>query len=92
MQIEIKSTSYLLPENSLWDSLKQKNKLKFSDYNNIFNISKFDKTNNCEIFVFFLRDLYEIEDSTNLSKKKKKIKIITSFLKKKILLDKKKNL
>ncbi len=90
MQIEIKSTSYLLPENSLWDSLKQKNKLKFSDYNNIFNISKFDKTNNCEIFVFFLRDLYEIEDSTNLSKKKKKIKIIICFLKKKILLDKKK--
>ena len=29
MQIEIKSTSYLLPENSLWDSLKQKNKLNF---------------------------------------------------------------
>ena len=40
MKIEIKSTSYLLPNNSSWNSLKKNNKLIFSEYNNIFNNQK----------------------------------------------------
>ena len=90
MQIEIKSTSYLLPENSSWDNLKKKNKLKFADYNNIFNKSRFDKTNDCEVYIFFLRDLFELYESKDLSFGKKKIKILISFLKKKISSEKEK--
>ena len=37
MNIEIKSTSYLIPNNSSWESLYKDNKLKFAEYNNIFN-------------------------------------------------------
>ena len=35
MNIEIKSTSYLIPNNSSWESLHKDNKLKFAEYNNI---------------------------------------------------------
>ena len=36
MNIEIKSTSYLIPNNSSWESLYKDTKLKFAEYNNIF--------------------------------------------------------
>ena len=51
MNIEIKSTSYLIPNNSSWESLHKNNKLKFSEYNNIFNNTKFNQKTECEIFI-----------------------------------------
>ena len=54
MKIEIKSTSYLLPNNTSWSSLKKNNKLVFSEYNNIFSDSKFNDGIQCEILVLFL--------------------------------------
>ena len=48
MNIEIKSTSYLIPNNSSWESLHKDNKLKFAEYNNIFNNTKFNPYASCK--------------------------------------------
>ena len=82
MNIEIKSTSYLIPNNSSWESLHKDNKLKFGEYNNIFNNSKFNQKNECEIFVLFLKDIinyYKVLKNINKSEIKK-IKLIINFI------------
>ena len=93
MNIEIKSTSYLIPNNSSWGSLYKDNKLKFAEYNNIFNNSKFNQKNECEIFVLFLKDIidyYKVLKNINKSEIKK-IKLIINFIEKKTSTYKKKN-
>lgn len=69
MNIEIKSTSYLIPNNSSWENLHKDNKLKFAEYNNIFNNTKFNQKTECEIFVLFLKDIidyYKVLKNINL--------------------------
>lgn len=92
MNIEIKSTSYLIPNNSSWGSLYKDNKLKFAEYNNIINNSKFNQKNECEIFVLFLKDIinyYKVLKNINKSEIKK-IKLIINFIEKKTSTYKKK--
>ena len=87
MNIEIKSTSYLIPNNSSWENLHKDNKLKFAEYNNIFNNTKFNQKTECEIFVLFLKDIidyYKVLNNINKSEIKK-IKLIINFIEKKIL-------
>ena len=82
MNIEIKSTSYLIPNNSSWESLHKDNKLKFAEYNNIFNNTKFNQKTECEIFVLFLKDIidyYKVLKNINKSEIKK-IKLIINFI------------
>ena len=57
MNIEIKSTSYLIPNNSSWESLHKDNKLKFAEYNNIFNSTKINQKTECEILFCFLVEI-----------------------------------
>ena len=93
MNIEIKSTSFLIPNNLSWDSLNRQNKLNFSEYNNIFNKTKFDQNSDCEIFILFLRDIINYYKTSNNSRinEIKKIKLIISFIEKKISANNKKN-
>ncbi len=90
MQIRLRSTSYLLPENSSWNYLKKNNKLDFAEYNNIFSETYIKKSVECEVFIFFLRDLFDyyLNDKKNIDIKK--IKIIISTLKKTISSNKEK--
>jgi hypothetical protein len=77
MNIEIKSTSYLIPNNSSWESLHKNNKLKFAEYNNIFNNTKFNQKTECEIFVLFLKDIidyYKVLKNINKNEIKKILK------------------
>ena len=92
MNIEIKSTSFLIPNNLSWDSLNRQNKLNFSEYNNIFNKTKFDQNSDCEIFILFLRDIINYYKTSNNSRinEIKKIKLIISFIEKKIYANNKK--
>ena len=79
MNIEIKSTSFLIPNNSSWESLNKQNKLNFSEYNNIFNKTKRDQSSDCEIFILFLKDIinyYKIIEN-NRNNETKKIKLAT---------------
>ena len=75
MNIEIKSTSYLIPNNSSWESLYKNNKLKFAEYNNIFNNTKFNQNTECEIFVLFLKDIINYYKFFKIIGKKTKRKI-----------------
>ena len=93
MNIEIKSTSFLIPNNLSWESLNWQNKLNFSEYNNIFNKTKFDQNSDCEIFILFLRDIinyYKILNNSRVNEIKK-IKLMISFIEKKISVNNKKN-
>lgn len=93
MNIEIKSTSFLIPNNPSWESLNKQNELSFSEYNNIFNKTKFDQNSDCEIFILFLKDIidyYKILDK-NKASEIKKIKLIVGFIEKKISTSDKKN-
>ena len=93
MKIEIKSTSYLLPNNTSWSSLKKNNKLVFSEYNNIFSDSKFNDGIQCEILVLFLRDIIDYYKvlKNEIKDENKKIQYIIKLIKEKISIHKKKN-
>ena len=93
MKIEIKSTSYLLPNNTSWGSLKKNNKLVFSEYNNIFSDSKFNDGIQCEILVLFLRDIIDYYKvlKNGIKDENKKIQYIIKLIKEKISIHKKKN-
>ena len=93
MKIEIKSTSYLLPNNSSWNSLKKNNKLIFSEYNNIFNNPKFNDKIQCEIFVLFLKDIIDYYKilKNGIKSENKKIQLIIKLIKEKISYYKTKN-
>jgi len=93
MKIEIKSTSYLLPNNTSWSSLKKNNKLVFSEYNNIFSDSKFNDGIQCEILVLFLRDIIDYYKvlKNGIKDENKKIQYIIKLIKEKISIHKKKN-
>jgi len=93
MKIEIKSTSYLLPSNTSWNSLKKNNKLIFSKYNNIFSNPKFNDKIQCEIFVLFLKDIIDYYKvlKNGIKDKNKKIQLIIKLIKEKISIYKKKN-
>ena len=93
MKIEIKSTSYLLPSNTSWNSLKKNNKLIFSKYNNIFSNPKFNDKIQCEIFVLFLKDIIDYYKvlKNGIKDENKKIQLIIKLIKEKISIYKKKN-
>ena len=93
MKIEIKSTSYLLPNNTSWSNLKKNNKLVFSEYNNIFSDSKFNDGIQCEILVLFLRDIIDYYKvlKNGIKDENKKIQYIIKLIKEKISIHKKKN-
>ena len=93
MKIEIKSTSYLLPSNTSWNSLKKNNKLIFSKYNNIFSNPKFNDKIQCEIFVLFLKDIIDYYKvlKNGIKDENKKIQLIIKLIKEKISIHKKKN-
>ena len=93
MKIEIKSTSYLLPNNTSWNSLKKNNKLIFSKYNNIFSNPKFNDKIECEIFVLFLKDIIDYYKilKNGIKDENKKIQLIIKLIKEKISIYKKKN-
>ena len=93
MKIEIKSTSYLLPNNISWNSLKKNNKLIFSKYNNIFSNPKFNDKIQCEIFVLFLKDIIDYYKvlKNGIKNENKKIQLIIKLIKEKISIYKKKN-
>ena len=93
MKIEIKSTSYLLPSNTSWNSFKKNNKLIFSKYNNIFSNPKFNDKIQCEIFVLFLKDIIDYYKvlKNGIKDENKKIQLIIKLIKEKISIYKKKN-
>ena len=82
MNIEIKSTSYLIPNNSSWESLHKDNKLKFAEYNNIFNNTKLNQKTECEIFVLFLKDIVDYYKVLKNIKKNDKLTVIAVNLNK----------
>ena len=93
MKIDIKSTSYLLPKNASWNTLRKNNKLIFSEYNNIFSNPKFNNKIECEIFVLFLKDIidyYKVKEKV-IKNEHKKIQLIIKLIKDKISFYKKKN-
>ena len=93
MKIDIKSTSYLLPKNASWNTLRKNNKLIFSEYNNIFSNPKFNNKIECEIFVLFLKDIidyYKVKEKV-IKNEHKKIQLIIKLIKDKISIYKKKN-
>ncbi len=93
MKIEIKSTSYLLSDNASWNSLKKKNKLIFSEYNNIFSNPKSNDKVQCEILVLFLKDIIDYYKvlKNEIKNEKKKIQLIIKLIKEKISIYEKKN-
>ena len=56
MNILISSTSFIMPDNSSWSSLKEKYKIKFSEYGNLFS-NNFKKSQDLEIKIIFLNDI-----------------------------------
>ena len=94
MKIDIKSTSYLLPKNASWNTLRKNNKLIFSEYNNIFSNPKFNNKIECEIFVLFFKDIidyYKVKEKV-IKNEHKKIQLIIKLIKDKISIYKKKTL
>ena len=70
MNILISSTSFIMPDNSSWSSLKEKYKIKFSEYGNLFS-NNFKKSQDLEIKIIFLNDIvnYYTNSKKDFSKK-----------------------
>ena len=79
MNINISSTSYLLPKSESWKNLKKENEVTFSDYGRIFSENK---SSNIEIKIIFLNDIVdEVVTKKNFKKQKTKLnKIFTNFI------------
>ena len=85
MNILISSTSFIMPDNSSWSSLKEKYKIKFSEYGNLFS-NNFKKSQDLEIKIIFLNDIVNYytnskkDFSKNANRLKKIVKALTSNL------------
>ena len=79
MNILISSTSFIMPDNSSWSSLKEKYKIKFSEYGNLFS-NNFKKSQDLEIKIIFLNDIvnYYTNSKKDFSKNANRLKKIQS--------------
>ena len=74
-----------MPDNSSWSSLKEKYKIKFSEYGNLFS-NNFKKSQDLEIKIIFLNDIVNYytnskkDFSKNANRLKKIVKALTSNL------------
>lgn len=80
MNIIIRSTSFLLNGNPLWDKLSKNIKLNFSNYNDLFSNTK-KNTFDFEILLIFSRDIldeFSINQKTQKNRLNKFVKAIES--------------
>lgn len=85
MNILISSTSFIMPDNSSWSSLKEKYNIKFSEYGNLSS-NNLKKSQDLEIKIIFLNDILNYYTNSkkdffkNANRLKKIIKALTSNL------------
>ena len=78
MNIIIRSTSFLLNGNPLWDKLPKNTKIDFSNYNDLFsNIKK--KSFDFEILLIFSRDILDQFSINQKNQKNRLNKIIKAI-------------
>ena len=72
MSILIRSTSFIMPDNIIWDSLSHK-KIFFSEYGDLFSNTKHLNKIHIEVINIFLPDMidYYCEESSKQKKEKK---------------------
>tara|TARA_Y100000816_G_C26099962_1_gene582751 strand:+ start:188 stop:1834 length:1647 start_codon:yes stop_codon:yes gene_type:complete len=78
MNIIIRSTSFLLNGNPLWNKLPKNIKINFSNYNDLFSNTK-KKTFDFEILLIFSRDIID-QFSVNQKKQKSKLNKIVKTI------------
>ena len=78
MNIIIRSTSFLLNGNPLWDKLSKKTKINFSNYNDLFSNTK-KKTYDFEILLIFSRDILDQFSINQKNQKSRLNKIVKAI-------------
>lgn len=78
MNIIIRSTSFLLNGNPLWDKLSKNTKINFSNYNDLFSNTK-KKTYDFEILLIFSRDILDQFSINQKNQKSRLNKIVKAI-------------
>ena len=92
MSILIRSTSFIMPDNIIWNSLSHK-KIFFSEYGDLFSNTKHLNKINIEVINIFLPDIidYYCQESFKQKKEKKKLDKFINQITSKISKEKNKN-